>query len=562
MCLQRSHHRLAVPLALTAMLGCGGGETPLEPVGGAFTVGQSVVVLGGRDARIVADASGGEFLAVVTNVALDGTSGATFVLSGTGLGSPKPAGPFGSRAPFETAAREIAGATALVRDAAVESRLRDREQRELAPRFEAARAWRASAVPSLPATLALDDVVKINVNAKDPCTNPVYRGARVVAIGTKALILEDTLNPKPGFTTADYQRYAARFDTLVYPLMVSAFGEPSDIDKNGHVAIVFTRSVNELTPSGTGSYVSGVTLSRDLFPQGGSSRTEVCTASNEGEYAYLLAPDPLGTINGNRRTNDFVDTSTTTVLAHELVHLINASRKLYVNTSTPRFEERWLDEGLAHVGEELLFYRVAGLAPRQNLTYQALRSSQRTFAAYQSHMASNTSRYGSYLANPAASSPYAAGDAIGTRGAAWSLLRYVADRASASDGNIWSRLVDNPAVGIANLQSVCGGELASYVRDWSVSHALDDVAAAPAAAYQQRSWNFHSVFAGVDGLAALYPLQVAGMTPGTAYTGSIVAGGAQYFKLTVPANGTATLAIGASSGTAAGNLQLVLVRTK
>ena len=74
-------------------------------------------------------------------------------------------------------------------------------------------------------------------------------------------------------------------------------------------------------------------------------------------------------------------------------------------------------------------------------------------------MAPNTSRYGIYLANPASSSPYAAGDAIATRGAAWSLLRYLADRTASSDGTVWSRLIDSPVVGFANLQGVFGSDL-------------------------------------------------------------------------------------------------------
>ena len=153
---------------------------------------------------------------------------------------------------------------------------------------------------------------------------------------------------------------------------VAAFGEPTDIDQNGKIAIVFTRAVNELTPRGSSSYVGGLTFSRDLFPQIGTPRASACPASNEGEFFYLMAPDPNGIINGNRRSNAFVDSNSTGVIAHELVHLINASRKLYVNTAAPKFEEKWLDEALAHEAEELLFYREAGLSPRSNITYQTL----------------------------------------------------------------------------------------------------------------------------------------------------------------------------------------------
>ncbi|MDB4890212.1 MAG: Peptidase hyicolysin, partial [Gemmatimonadetes bacterium] len=112
-------------------------------------------------------------------------------------------------------------------------------------------------IPNPLGPLNLGDLVKLNVNGDEACSGAVYHTARVVAISSKAIILNDTLNPKNGFSTADYQRFATRFDTLVYPLDVANFGEPLDIDKNGHIAIVFTRAVNELTPARANSYVGG-----------------------------------------------------------------------------------------------------------------------------------------------------------------------------------------------------------------------------------------------------------------------------------------------------------------
>ena len=180
--------------------------------------------------------------------------------------------------------------------------------------------------------------------------------------------------------------------------------------------------------------------------------------------------------------------------------------------------------------------------------------------AYITDMSGNTGRYRDYLSAPASSSPYETGDSLATRGAAWSLLRYLADRSASADGDIWSRLVNNSATGAANLQAVFG-DIAPLVRDWSVSHAVDDTPSA-SADLSQRSWNWHSVYGGVDAIAALYPLAFNGMSPSTpTYTGTVVAGGAAFFTFKVPANGTATLNIGGQSG-AASNLQLVIVRTK
>ena len=552
----RPSARLCFASSALLLAACGS-DGPLEPVGGEFSLGQSLAVESGRDAKVLGGAAGGSFVAVVANLSLDTLGKTTYSLRASGIEEAEK-GPFGARIPLPD--RDASVADGPVRDARFESALRDRERLQLTPRFESARQWRASVVPSLPTSVDVGDLVTINVNATDACANPIRHAARVVAIGTKALILNDTLNPKPGFSTADFQRYAARFDTLIYPMDAATFGEPTDIDNNGKIAIVFTRAVNELTPRNSASYVGGLTFSRDIFPQVGTARAQACPSSNEGEYFYLMAPDPAGTINGNPRSNAFVDANTPSVIAHELVHLINASRKLYVHTSAPKFEEKWLDEGLAHIAEELLFYREGGIGPRQNLTYQALATNTRVRNAYLSDMSGNTGRYRDYLSAPANSSPYRTGDSLATRGAAWSLLRYLADRSASADGDIWSRLVNNTATGTANLQSVFG-EIAPLVRDWAVSHAIDDAPAATAE-LSQKSWNWHSVFGGVDAIAALYPLALNGMSPTTpTYTGSVVPGGSAFYTFKVPANGTATLNIGGQSG-AASNLQLVIVRTK
>ena len=547
-------------------------------------------------------------------------------------------------------------------------------------------------IPTPSGPLSVGDIVSLNVNSNEACANPIFRAARVVAIGTHALILNDTLNPKNGFTTADFQRFAARFDTLVYPLDVDNFGAPTDIDKNGKIGILFTRAVNELTAAKSTQYTGGFAFSRDLFPKVGTARAQACAASNEGEYFYLLTPDPSGVINSNVRTTGFVDSITTSVLAHEFEHLINASRRLYVNSSVA-FEEKWLDEGLAHIAEELLFYRESGLTPRLNLDITRVRSTSTIRSAFNADMLSNASRYRTFLQAPSMSSPYANDDSLSTRGAAWSLLRYSIDRVNANDGfapgngqvvtgggdltlasgstaaeysatvvnttlqtsgsllyllktsaligatavpvpsalsasvipvpvsddpntprldeqfesrlrsreraaltpligaarawyaaqalpapaatrsisslgtssfadadgALWFRLVNNTTTGFTNLQSVVS-DLAGFVRDWSVSHAVDDVAS-PSTQYQQRSWNWHSLYSALSS-TGLYPLQVKTIAASAADTSSVVAGGASFYKLVVPANGTLTVTLAALSGAPSPNLQLVIVRTK
>ena len=85
-------------------------------------------------------------------------------------------------------------------------------------------------------------------------------------------------------------------------------------------------------------------------------------------------------------------------LGHEYQHLINASRRMYVNTAATDFEETWLDEGLSHVAEELLFYARTGLKPRANIDATLLRTSSAYVDAFNNEAISNFSRLGEYLA--------------------------------------------------------------------------------------------------------------------------------------------------------------------
>ena len=325
----------------------------------------------------------------------------------------------------------------------------------------------------LPASLVVGNLVRVNVNGTDACTNPTIRVARVEAIGNKAMILADTLNPSPGFTTADYQRFAAKFDTLIYPLDEGAFGAPTDIDNNGRVGIIFTTAVNQLTPAGSTSYVGGFTFSRDLFPRVGDARASACAASNQGEYFYSLAPDPQGTINGNKRTAGFVDSVTFAVLTHELQHLINASRKLYVNTAASAFEDKWLDEGLAHIAEELLFYRESGLTPRTNIDVAAIRARSAIVNAFNADMIGNAGRYKSYLTAPSTSSPYRSNDSLSTRGAAWNWLRYLADQKITSAARNPSAAIELAGPGTASAPGGAAG--AEYYATLVNSSTAQDV---------------------------------------------------------------------------------------
>ena len=536
----------------------------------SLAAGQVLTGLGATSLCVAGGTSGAEFALVPFNTALDGSAGTSFTVQASGVTATAVA----SRLPTEGTFNVLAGASptsatlsSLALTRALDAKLRASEARDLAPRIAGARAWMRSrqrttsgSVPGLslsvvPSTAQVGQFVTLNANTESACSSPDMRTGRVAAVSKKAIIVADTSNPASGYTDADYASMASTFDNLVDPTDTKAFGSPTDIDGNGHVVLFFTRAVNELTPAKSTSYVAGFFYARDLFPSTSSPDFNACVGSNGGEMFYLLVPDPTGVVNGNKFTKDNVTRVVIATLGHEYQHLINASRRMYVNTAATDFEATWLDEGLSHVAEELLFYAESGLAPRANIDASKLRSSSTYVDAFNEDAISNFSRLETYLGAPSSNSPFADNDSLATRGATWSFLRYAADHTGSDDGTTWFQLVNSTTSGIANLQQVFGTDLTTLARDWATSVFADDVAPTDSR-YQQPSWNLRSIFGALESTGA-YPLATA--TLGTSpMTVSVDGGSAVYLRFAVAAGQTATVQL----STLPSNVQLTLVRSR
>jgi Big-like domain-containing protein len=451
---------------------------------------------------------------------------------------------------------------ALQPDPNFEPRLREVSQRELTPIIGIARAaQRGNHRLNLMAMPQVGDVIQLNTNSTATCSNAVMKPARVAAITQRAIVVADTANPANGFTDADYRNFGEAFDTLVYSVDTENFGEPSDIDGNQRVILFFTRAVNELTPPNQNFFVGGFFFSRDLFPTTGTTTLEGCAGSNVAEMFYLLVPDPVGVINQNVRTADFVRGLAVGVLAHEFQHLINASRRLYLSNSRT-FEDVFLDEGLAHVAEELVFYRSSGLTPRQNISYETTQSSPSILAAFNQFGAANMRRFHEYLLNPTANSPYANNAEIATRGATWSFLRYAADRRGGSESALWFQLA-NPPVGVHgmdNLSRVFGPDLQQWIRDWATANYADDLVEGIESQDTHPSWNFRSILSGMNenqfGLPTV-TLETASVT-GL----SIRDGSAGYLRFGVSAGGIGGGRVTSRAGDLPASVSLSIIRTK
>ena len=513
----------------------------------SMSVGQVLAALPAQSVCLSGGGGGSEFAVIPFNGSPVFTANKSLNFTSTGASA--------VTTPALSAKASVAGsvvqtAPALpARDFRFEGRLRESETRELTPLVASARAWRRARLASAAETrgalkvsipsLTVGQTVSLNANADDPCTNASMRTGRVVAISNNSVVIADVNNPTGGYTDAEYQSIAVTFDTLVLALDQAAFGNATDIDQNGHIVLFFTRAVNELTEAGnSSSIVGGFFYARDLFPKTATADFQACAGSNVGEMFYLMVPDPNGVVNGNVRSKAAVSRLTISTTAHELQHLINAARRLYVNDvgGEDWEEELWLNEGLSHVAEELLFYRESGLAPRQNVDLPTLRTSQRILDAFNNDQIQNTSRYGSYLRQPSISSPYAPNDSLHTRGATWSLLRYLADHRGTTDGDVWSRLANSTTRGMSNLQQVYGSELPNLVRDWATSVLTDDIAGVDAR-YQQPSWNFRSIFTAMSSFNNTFPLQTLTVADGSPRSVTLRGGGTAFVRFGVAGGG-------------------------
>jgi hypothetical protein len=531
----------------------------------SLAVGEAVTV-GGISASVLCldgGASGKEYLVVPFNAGSTGASAMQVGIATTGTIPVAAASP--DRAPalsaafaaaareprrdfaWENAFRRRAGELGRWVDAARGARSAARDgvakRDELAPRF----AVNASS-PSVGQTL------KINTSTTN-CGTPDLRTGRVVAVTQHAVVVADQANPAGGLTDDEYRAFGLAFDTLVYPVDVANFGEPEDVDDNGRAIIFYTRAVNELTPAGSGSYIGGYFHARDLFPTRDRDGLQACEGSNYAEVFYMLVPDPAGAVNSNPRSRQLVLNSSVATLAHEFQHLINASRRLYGLETSNWNEEVWLNEGLSHIAEELVFERVGGVAPGQNLTAAAIQASPQTSAAFSTYGVQNVQRLDYYLRDPELQSPYDLDDDLATRGATWSFLRYAADRKGGSQAVLWKSLVDATVLGLANLHSALGTDPRPWVRDWTVSNFTDDAVPGVAARFTQPSWNFRAVFTN-------YPLATRRLIAnGTAPT-ALSSGAGAFVRFGVAAAGTGRVSATVGGTTPPSELFVTVVRTR
>jgi|GEM_PF-1443794 len=453
----------------------------------------------------------------------------------------------------------------LVEDRTFESQLRRRQRQLIKERF------REHEVPSVrsdaitPGVPSVGALMNLNVETDNDCSTLDTRQGRVEVVGTHIIIMQEVSGGSPviggGLSTADYQAIANEFDNTIWPAVTTAFGEPADIDSNLRVIAFYTSAVNQLTPPASPSYVGGFFMSRDLLSAGS------CSTSNVGEMLYMLMADPTGSINGNVRDVVVVKEQTLGTLAHEIEHLINASRRMYVNTPFVELEEVWLDEGLAHISEELVFYEAADLSPRSNIGVAELTGDFDNLDAFFRYEEANFAKLRQWLLAPQASGFSQDDDDTATRGEAWALLRYASDRKGGTESTFWQGLVNTQQTGLTNLETNIATDAEPWMADFATAMYSDDATTGVASQFTQPSWKFREIFQNLDydpgaGCSCAYELDTRDPANGVTDSFTLTLGGASAYTRVGVANGTRAFIKARGSGNAAlpSNVRLCVFR--
>jgi len=401
---------------------------------------------------------------------------------------------------------------------------------------------------------------RINVNIPNAastnlCDSFISTQAIVASVSQKAILMVDTLDGPPAtlFTQAQMDSITGEFDTITFPTDSSYFNNPTDVDGNGRIIMLFTGEINKLTPPNSPpntGFVGGFFFAGDFFPPNGSAQAQACAESNQAEIFYLLSPDPTGRF-GNVRSTSSVRQGTRGTIAHEFQHMINAGNR-FQNPLVSNFESTWLDEALAHFAEDAVGRVQRGFGDLQALTFadvlpcNAPCSQRNDFNAF---FFQNLARLTYWMDKPDQFSPTSAmaDTSLATRGAAWAIVRYAADNLSNALPRTFTRqLVAGPDTGVTNFTAATKVPIDTVVKAWLVSMYADHLGITGLdAKYQYRSYNFHSVMPPVaqsvlSQSAAAYPLRIQSIGSGSDnIAAKNLSGTGSFFRLTVAAGATA-----------------------
>lgn len=394
------------------------------------------------------------------------------------------------------------------------------------------------------------------VGATGTCNDFVEISARVVYVGTRAVIYEDVAAPLAGQMDDTFTALGQEFDTSMYPSDANYFGDPLltdvDTDNDQHLNMVFTPA---MTPG-----LAGFVISCDFFP-----RTPDNQVSNLGENFYARVPTVAGTtfVNGVDNPPAFLRTMRGTIV-HEVKHIASYGAHLE-NPAATSFEESWLEEGMAMVAEEVWARDniYPGAMWKGNMTYQPtlfcdVRPTTPACVGRPFVVFDHYSRLYTYLDLPGTGSLFGRasdGDFV-FYGASWSFIRYNVDRYAASEQTYLRGITSAATTGIANIAQQSGADPTQILGNWSLALYLDgNAATAGNADVNIPSWNMRDIFSGMNtdfpqqsNFPKVYPLVPLVLTAGDFSVDNVGIHGGSFAPYDLAGLAATTRAIGVSAG--------------
>lgn len=332
--------------------------------------------------------------------------------------------------------------------------------------------------------------------------------------GSRVLLAEDVNAPAGGFTASTWTEVGREFDEVVVPTDSAFFGAPADIDGNGRVTYLFTPEVNRLNPANGPSFL-GFFLPLDLVDSGDAEGSglrgeagQICPASNEGELIYVAVADPEGEFGSSIRL-DQARRQARAIGAHELEHLISAEQRLvHRRGGFDDLDVTWLQEGLAHLAEEVVGLRLMELEAGRNLGWEDVSGDRASIDLFNTFHLSNFARLSFFMGAPTVTPALAEREPDGLaslqmRGFAWAFVRWLADRDASIDDAELTRALSSggpgAARGIANVEQAVAASWDDLVPEFLTAVALDDAGVSGEASERGFvSWNLRSVFGGLN----------------------------------------------------------------
>ncbi|MBI2407639.1 MAG: Ig-like domain-containing protein [Gemmatimonadetes bacterium] len=401
---------------------------------------------------------GGAEYMLIPQLAVQGTSTAAIVVRITA----------GGAATASLFAGQPARATGLLSaQAELDARLRD-EERRLAPHLQDIEQYSES----MPA-LAVGTRRTFNVIKTLDGTQFAPAVGQLRWVGEHLGIYVDTV-AAAAYSDVELGQLGRLFDRELYGTVTETFGPESDIDKNGRVLVFLTPRVNALVRTedcGQRGFVTGFFFGRDLLPS--------LPNSNAGEVFYAMVPDSAAAYSCAHSLAEAKRLVSSTFI-HEMQHMISFFH--HVVARGGEAEERWLNEGLSHIAEEMAskLYEARFPPPTGRSTpEQIFPDSAQPFITPQ---LLNSYVYLFTTPNHSVTTVEGSGS-LEERGAAWLFLRWLGDQKGEA---IYRQLVQTSQRGIANVEARAGEPFGSLFGDFSIALWADSLPGVPRASIAPR----------------------------------------------------------------------------